>query len=351
MARSVDVSRARPRTLARAGVLFACASLVLAGLAFACKPRPEDPAPNANGSARGVAAGPSAAAGSLRKAAPDAGLRLSRRGGTDVTFYVVSDVHFGYGYPDDLGKLSADPLASPVGLEKDNLALLRRVNGMEGRPYPSELGGTVSGSRGLLITGDLTEWGRKEEWQRFLAFYGPGARDGGLRLPLFEVVGNHDKVPGTWVEEQVAARHGRRFHAWDWDDVHFVALGEAPDDEGIAFLERDLSRVDLDVPLVIYFHRCLLGPWSEDNWFGDGNYRERLANALQGHAVRAIFHGHHHASGHYLWHGYDVFKPGAVKNDAHTFVVAHLTDKESTFSYFDYDADAWGRVYRLPRKP
>ncbi len=281
----------------------------------------------------------------------DAGVRLSRRGGTDVTFYVASDLHFGLGYPDDLTKLPPNPTTSPVGLEKDNVALLRRVNTMEGRAYPTELGGKVASPRGLLITGDLTEWGRKEEWERFLAFYGPGARDGGARPPVFEIVGNHDKVNGPWVEAQVAARHGGRFYAWDWDDVHFVALGEAPDDEGIAFLERDLSRVDLDVPLVVYLHRCLLGPWSDDNWFGDGNFRDRLAHALEGHAVRAIFHGHHHASGHYLWHGYDVFKPGAVKDNAHTFVVAHLTEAESTFAYFDYNTDAWGRVYRLARRP
>jgi len=180
--------------------------------------------------------------------------------------------------------------------------------------------------------------------------YGPGAQDGGLRLPLFEVVGNHDKVPGPWMEEKIASRHGGRFYAWDWDDVHFVALGEAPDDEGLAFLQRDLSRADMDVPLVVFFHRCLSGPWSDDNWFGDGNYRDRLAAILEGRAVRAIFHGHHHASGHYLWHGFDVWKPGAVKNNAHTFVVAHLTDSASTISYFDYDSDAWGHVYKTAPK-
>lgn len=320
--------------------------MAMAGMASSCKPPPSDASPPSPS-----AKAPAPSASVAQRAPSDAGPHLSRRGGTDVTFYVVSDVHFGYGYPDDLRTLRADPIAAPVGLEKDNLALLRRINTMEGRPYPPDVGGTISGTRGLLITGDLTEWGRKEEWDRFLALYGPGAHDGGLRLPLFEVVGNHDKVQGPWVEQQVTARHGGRFYAWDWDDIHFVALGEAPDDEGLAFLERDLSRADMDVPLVLFFHRCLLGPWSEDNWFGDGTYRDRLAKLLEGRAVRAIFHGHHHASGHYLWHGFDVFKPGAVKNDAHTFVVAHLTDRESTFSYYDYDADTWSRAVKTRPRP
>jgi 3',5'-cyclic AMP phosphodiesterase CpdA len=120
-------------------------------------------------------------------------------------------------------------LLAPVGLEKDNAKLIARVNGLAGHDYPRELGGKVTPPRGLVITGDLTEWGRKHEWARFVEMFGLTGKEGMLKLPVFEMVGNHDTVDnGPWISEQVAARHGGRFYAWDWDDLHLIALGEAP---------------------------------------------------------------------------------------------------------------------------
>jgi 3',5'-cyclic AMP phosphodiesterase CpdA len=258
----------------------------------------------------------------------DAGARRTVKGGTDVTFIVVSDTHFGFG-----------------DIEKTNAALVPKLNAMAGKAYPHDLGGTIAPPRGLLVTGDLTEWGKVEEWEPFVATYGLRGTEAALRMPVFEVIGNHDKVHGPWVEQQVSARHGGRFYAWDWDDVHFVALGEAPDDEGLAFLERDLSRVDGRVPLVLYFHLALLGPWSTGHWFGDGDYKGRLARILKGHLVAGNFHGHHHATGHYQWAGIDVWKPGAVKDGAHTFAVVHVTDARMTVASYDYDRDAWAGTF------
>ena len=68
------------------------------------------------------------------------------------------------------------------------------------------------------------------------------------------------------------------------------------------------------------------------------------------HDVVGIFHGHHHATGHYRWRGIDVWKPGAVKNGAHTFAVAHLTDARFTLSSFDWDSRRWREVFVRDRK-
>jgi hypothetical protein len=256
----------------------------------------------------------------------DAAPRRVRAATRDVTFLAVSDTHFGY--------VSEDTHAG----------LVKKLDGIAGRPYPPEIGGTVATPRALLVTGDLTEWGREDEWTRFAFFYAstpsrPSAA--GLHVPVYEVIGNHDKVAGPWVGEQVAARHGGSPYAFDLDDVHFLALGEAPDDAALAWLARDLAGVDKNVPLVVYFHLALLGPWSTGNWFGDGDFKERLAKLLEGRCEAAIFHGHHHASGHYAWHGFSVFKPGAVKDDAHTFAVTRVANGTMTIAYFDYDRDAW----------
>ncbi len=263
----------------------------------------------------------------------DASPRRTRRTGSDVTFAVVSDTHFGFG-----------------DMTAQNRALVGKLNAIEGRSYPASLGGHVGRPRGLLVTGDLTEWGKVDEWEAFVATYGHRGTEGALRFPVHEMIGNHDKVHGPWVEEQVAKRHGGRFRAWDWDDLHLVALGEAPDDEGLAFLERDLANVDADVPVVRLFHLALEGPWSTGNWFADGDYKDRLFTLGARHDVVGIFHGHHHATGHYRWRGIDVWKPGAVKNGAHTFAVVHLTDARFTVSSFDWDRDRWGEVFVRERK-
>jgi 3',5'-cyclic AMP phosphodiesterase CpdA len=257
-----------------------------------------------------------------------------RKGGTDVTFLVVSDTHFGFG-----------------GIPAAHDILIPKLNTIGGREYSPMLGGVVALPRGLLVTGDLTEWGKPEEWEPFAATYGLTGKEGKLRLPVFEVVGNHDKVSAHYIEEQVAARHGGgRFYSWDWDDLHFVALAEAPDDDGLAFLARDLEHLAADIPLVLYFHLALAGPWSTGNWFGEGTYKDRLAKLLEARAVAAIFHGHHHATDHYTWHGFDVFKPGSVKDGAHTFAVVHVTDERMSVASFDWDHDAWSGQFekRMP---
>lgn len=306
-------------------------ALALALLLVGCRKQPK---PEAH-----VAVAP------LTSAPPDAG-RKTRRGGMDVTFVVVSDTHVGYLYPDDTSKLSQSPVTDPMGLEKDDAKLIARVNTIAGKPYPAEIGGNVAAPRGLVITGDLTEWGRKHEWERFVSLFGLQGTEGPLRIPVFEMVGNHDKVDnGPWIADQVGARHGGRFYSWDWDDLHLVALGEAPDDEGLRFLARDIERLAPDVPIVVFFHLAILGPWSTGNWFDD-SFKERLRQTLAGRNVAAIFHGHHHATGHYVWQSFDVFKPGAVKNNAHTFAVVHVTDDEWTLGSYDWESERWASAFR-----
>jgi predicted phosphodiesterase len=235
----------------------------------------------------------------------------TRKGGMDVRFLVVSDTHLGF-----------------ADIANENARLIPKLN---------EIGGAKA--RGVVITGDLTEYGQPKEWEQFVKLYGLHGTETALKLPVFEMVGNHDKVNlGPWVEQRVSERHEtkERFYSWDWDDLHLVALQEGPDQDGLAWLAKDLERQAADVPLVIFFHLALLGPWSTGNWFDDA-YKERFAQAIAQRNVVAIFHGHHHATGHYQWKSYDVFKPGAVKHGAHTFAVVHATDKTWTLDSYNWD--------------
>lgn len=258
--------------------------------------------------------------------APDAALeagtaRRARVFGTDVTFLVVSDTHFGY-----------------PGVEAVHERLVASVRAIEGTPYPPSIGGAVASPRGLVVTGDLTEWGRPGEWERFLAFYGP---EGKLGIPVLEMVGNHDTGPGPWVRERVRERHGGHPYAWDWGDLHLVALGEAPDDAALAFLADDLEKLEPDVPVVLFMHLPLAGPWSTGHWFGDGPFRDRLAAIVDGRCILAVFHGHHHRRDRYAWHGIPVVKPGAVKHEGRYYAVVHVTDERLTVTWRDYARSAW----------
>ena len=252
----------------------------------------------------------------------------TKRGGTDVTFTAVSDTHFGFG-----------------GMPEAHAVLIPALNSIAGKAYPTALGGSVAPPRGLVITGDLTEWGWPEQWPMFESTYAK------LKFPVYEVEGNHDKVSAHFIEEQIAKRHGSRFYSYDWDDLHMVALGEAPDDAGFAFLESDLAKVALDVPVILYFHLALAGPWSDNNWFAEGTFKQRLKAVAHRWNVIAIFHGHHHATDHYVYDGIDVFKPGAVKGGAHTFAVVHVTDDRMTVAEYDWDNARWAGTFTKQLTP
>jgi 3',5'-cyclic AMP phosphodiesterase CpdA len=307
-------------------------------------PAPARAAPSA--SAPGTPSGSAASAHAAGSGAHAAGSALSaavlpRRStqpGTDVTFYAISDLHFGEGWP--ATPPTGNPIAKPVGLEVRNLQLIRRLNGFARTAYPGRNAGRVERPRGVLAAGDLTEWSRPLEWQRFAAMYGATGREGELKLPIYEVAGNHDRIAGPHIEEHIAERHGGRFYAWDWDDVHLVALGEAPDEEGLAFLKHDLARLAPDVPIVLMLHLALAGPFS-DGWFASSGLRERFADLIAGHHVIAILHGHHHAGGRYRWRGFDVFKVGAVKDGPTFFTVLHVTDDRLRVAVYDYGDGKW----------
>lgn len=232
---------------------------------------------------------------------PTASPKHTRSGRCDVTFLVLSDTHVGF-----------------EGIDEPQQRVVRAMTDIAGQPFAPPRGAPVAKLRGLVVTGDLTEEGLPEQWRRFLDVYDH------LPFPLFEMVGNHDNMHDWRVWDETTARHGGRWYSWDWDDLHLVALAEAPDDGALAWLEKDLAAYEVDVPIIVFFHRALMGPWSTANWFNDGTYPDRLAAILEKRKVLGIFHGHHHARGHYVWHGIDVYKPGAVKHDGHTFSVVHV---------------------------
>jgi 3',5'-cyclic AMP phosphodiesterase CpdA len=274
-------------------------------------------------SATGIAT--SAAPAPTASSAPSA--PRARKGGLDVTFFVTSDTHFGV-----------------RGIERWHQMVVDTMNGMPRHPLPSALGGKVAKPRGVLITGDLTDNDKPEQWRAFAKFYGLTGKDGELHYPVYEAVGNHD----FWnARQEEKKRHGELWYSFDFDDLHLVCLGEAPTDETLDWLERDLRGIASDVPLVVYMHFPLLGPYS-DTWFKREHHDERLGRVLDGHNVVAIFHGHFHGSGSYRWHGYDVYNVGSAKHSARSYAVAHVTDTSLEVASYNYELRDWWWWHEKP---
>ena len=137
----------------------------------------------------------------------------------DLTFFVVSDTHYGL---------------SPEG-DRALPLLVDRMNQLPGTAYPAALGGTVAEPRGVLHIGDISNDGKKEQWAMFVRDYGLTGKDGLLKWPVYEAYGNHDGGPKLPVRDGIRARNPQRVgltaisanglhYCWVWDGILFINL-------------------------------------------------------------------------------------------------------------------------------
>lgn len=249
-----------------------------------------------------------------------------RPGERAITFFVASDTHFGV-----------------PGIEDRNRRLIEELNALPGRDYPPALGGRVDAPRGVLITGDLTDYSTEDQWDAFERFYGLDGTDGLLRFPVKEALGNHDFMGDSPVVRHIARRHGGLSYSFDWDDLHVACLGMYPSADRIRWLERDLARVPVARPVVVFFHYGIDGPWSQ-SWESPQE-REDLFRVLSGRRVAAIFHGHAHHAGAYRWRGYGVFRPGSPKHSSREVMAVRIRGDEVSVAYRDFDTSAWTNTF------
>jgi cytolysin (calcineurin-like family phosphatase) len=245
-----------------------------------------------------------------------------------VTFFVASDSHFG-----------------APGMSDMNRVLVEQLNTLPGTEYPPEIGGRVDVPRGLVFTGDTTDTGALEEFKEFEEVYGLTGREGLLRYPVFEAIGNHDLNETSPIRPRVVARHGGIDYSFDWDDLHVVCLDMYPDAATVAFLSRDLAGVGRARPVILYFHYSIEGYYS-DNW--EREEKLAFARAIQGYNVLAIFHGHEHRMGHYTWQGHPVFRPGSPRHRSHHFLVVRVEAQQMTVAARNFDDRKWDETWIVP---
>lgn len=250
-----------------------------------------------------------------------AGAQEAGRALPEITFFVASDSHFG-----------------APGMTEANRSLIQQMNGLPGTEYPPEIGGRVSSPRGVLVTGDTTDNGLLEEFAEFETFYGRTGKEGLLRFPVFEAIGNHDVTVDSPIKQRARERHGGINYSWDWADLHFSCLDMYPDAATRDWLARDLERLESGRPLILFFHYSLEGRYSG---FWPPEDKQAFADAIGDRNVLAIFHGHEHRVGYYEWQGHPVFRPGAPRHSSHAFLVVRVEASRMSVAARDFDSGTW----------
>jgi predicted phosphodiesterase len=288
-----------------------------------------------------------------------------------VAFFLIGDTH-----------LLADK-EEPAKLDPRSAALTRRLadalNRLPGTAIPQEAGsGTVLSVRGVIHAGDCIDTGggtkknkpmEQTEWTAFVDVFGLTGRDGRLRMPIYEVHGNHDSTREEgFVLGKIIERNRRRpgvtnvsknglHYSWDWGDVHFVNLGLIVGQvEGVNRRRRYASVGSLDFliadlkdkvgtsgrPVVITHHVDMLryaqplpieDKMAEKMEWDPADVRA-FYEALSGYNVAAILYGHTHARNVFRWDGSAKAAPRGIP----VFNVAkssHFSSLKQAFFYLE----------------
>lgn len=286
-----------------------------------------------------------------------------------VAFFLVGDTHF-LASRDATEKL--DPRSAAV-----TSRLVDLLNKLPGTEIPKAAGGgAVRAPRGVIHAGDCIDTGDKAnvkmqetEWAAFADAYGLTGKDGRLKVPVYEVHGNHDSPRGDGLAvKKIIARNKTRpglvnvskngvHYSWDWGGIHFVNLGIVVGE--VAGLERrrryaPLQSLDFLVsdlkdnvgsskkPVVITHHVDMLRyaqplPIEDRKAQGmewDPADVKGFFEALRGYTIAAILYGHTHARNVFRWDGSN----RAAKEGIPTFNVdnsSHFGGKQQAFFYFE----------------
>jgi len=273
------------------------------------------------------------------------GSDLSKKSRRDLTFFVLADTHYGRN--------------QAKNKEANNKMVIDEMNSAPGTLlYPKSLGeGKINTPRGVLVAGDLTEDGLKNEWigvrgeDGFITDYGLRC-ERRLKYPVYEGFGNHDsELSGKehYPLDRLKIRNKSRkgitnlskdgFHySWDWDDVHFINLNLYPGPKGgrpceaegsIDFLKEDLvAEVGKSGRPVVIYHHFGLDEHSGNAW-GAGD-KDIYYEIIKDYNIVAIFHGHIHESMVYQWRGIDIYNVGAGLSGEWSAV--NITDDELIFA-------------------
>jgi len=255
-------------------------------------------------------------------------------------FFLIGDTHF------LADKEQPEKLA--VASQGVTGRLVDVLNRLPGEDLPAELGGgKVLAAQGLIHAGDVIDSGDKPsamhqamqrtEWKGFEESFGLTGRDAKLKMPVYEIHGNHDAPQGTGLAvDRIKARNKTRpglvnisanglHYSWDWGPVHFVNLGivvgsaaEVPRRrryaplDSLAFLVDDLAKhaADGKRPVIVTHHVDVARYSVPCEKEAEATSREwdpcdvaGYHGALRKYPVLGVMYGHTHVRNIFRWSG------------------------------------------------
>lgn len=313
-----------------------------------------------------------------------------------VAFFVVGDTHY----------LANKEMPSHMDPRSAEICgrLVDTINRLPGTKIPTEAGGgAVAKASGLIHAGDIIDTGdkngrvqeamQKTEWSAYADDYGLTGSDGRLKLPVYEVHGNHDSPHGTgWALEKIIERNKRRpgvvnvsdnglHYSWDWGPAHFVNLGLIVGTEKTVSRKRRYAALDsleflvADLrekvgtsgrPLVITHHVDIArytGPCdpnaAADSKEWDPCDVHAFYQALQGYNVAGIFYGHTHFRNIFQWDGmspkattglhvFNTDNASHFSGDAQALFYVELRDKQLLVREYQ-TKDGWQTGFFTPQ--
>lgn len=279
------------------------------------------------------------------------------------TFIIASDTH--YGLSDSLLKFNAQTI--------------EEINNLPGTSYPGNTEKKVDVPLGVILSGDLTESGEKDQWNLFVEDYGLHG-EGRLKFPVFEGFGNHDGLVDGPVRSGIKGRNQLRkglshisenglHYSWKWQDIHFVQLNSYPSyewdpdcewchyfnrsfrepQESLQFLKKDLSEQieDSNREIILIFH------YGFDDWgnmWWTQNEQDQFYDVIEKYNILAIFHGHSHNIQFYNWRGIPVFCVGSTQKDSNPgeFMVVRVDNEKINITKRSV-TNGWGESQEVER--
>jgi len=140
-------------------------------------------------------------------------------------------------------------------------------------------------------TGDLVSLGRESEYKTYQKMISK------LKVPVYNVLGNHDGVYGGWKTFQKL--FGAFYYSFDYKNSHFVILNnafrESFDNEQFGWLKKDLAATRAKHKFV-FMHKPTFDPSEiHKNYIMSGReVTQELMRLFTKHKVDYVFAGHIH---------------------------------------------------------
>ena len=262
----------------------------------------------------------------------------------DFAFFLMSDIHIGTDKPKENPPVTPEQVEQRVRRGVTNLVSLLKGPLPERPAFKDVNRAPPADVKGIVICGDLTDGHpdpvkRAAQWTTYNdLFPAQGVVLDGLRLPVFPAVGNHDGELKGPVRQGLIEQNRARLkagvidaisengvhYAVNWNGVHFICMnlypadgpdaqnpfrfggggpGQWNDPQGaLTFMTNYLHAVVGKTAPVILMHHYGFDGFSAGDWYWwTAAQRRAYYDAIRDFNVLAIFHGHDHASRHYVW--------------------------------------------------